>query len=668
MTGPEKGGYGSDTPREGVWGLESARLLGWDVVLSTSLHRVGEYSIDLAARAIRHRDSAVDVEAKAFDLIALLLEHRDRALSKREINDALWGQRPVTDAALSQLLGKAQRALGDDGESQHVIRTVRGRGLQWVAAVAVENHGPLANVTAPRTFRGWWLAALAAVLGILAALLTPRNPPCASDSGAWPRVAVLPIANRTGEAELDWTRSGLMGLIASLLQEQGKVEIIDTQIVQRVAGSRDTFDATALATLARSLGATYFVVGELRRDGSLYELELRLDENGFDERRDTLRGTTPTPLAVDAVARVQRWLGLVPIVSINSGMDVRDPFLAEVYARGLDASTHGDESEAKKYFQIILDQTPGLPWPRLRLATSQGYTNEVDASIDNAKRVAETAQQQGDRELQMLALRQLSASEYVKGDLDAAAGYLDEALQLISEGSQPLLLASLHSTYGAIEIKRGHLSRARQHLEQALPLTREAGSRRNEAAVLVDLAIVDGEQGRISERIARFHAAIDVAREGGARDLEMRSLGGLDAAEYDAGRALDAVSMLRETLALAHELSDLNTTVQVATNLARVLAVFARYDSADALLQEAQGIAQRKDNKNWQAKVYWARGIVAEHRNVARLPRWKRPIRSSPRRYRASTTSPCWPTAPVSLRAAAIPRASGAPPTRSRPC
>ena len=163
---------------------------------SISLYRIGEYSIDLATRTIRRGDVLIDVEAKVFDLIALLLSHHDRALSKREINDTLWGQRPVTDAALSQLLSKARRALGDDGESQHVIRTVHGRGLQWAASVMIagDEKGetaigsqpmpmplPAANKSPARAVRGWWLAALAALLLIVAALLIPHFPPSAAD-------------------------------------------------------------------------------------------------------------------------------------------------------------------------------------------------------------------------------------------------------------------------------------------------------------------------------------------------------------------------------------------------------------------------------------------------------------------------------------------------------
>src|SRR5690606_23040663 len=90
----------------------------------------GDCLIDLARRELIRAGEPLHVEAKVFDLIALLVSHADRALSKREIGQALWPERPVTDAALSQLLRKARRALGDDGETQAYIRTVHGRGLQ----------------------------------------------------------------------------------------------------------------------------------------------------------------------------------------------------------------------------------------------------------------------------------------------------------------------------------------------------------------------------------------------------------------------------------------------------------------------------------------------------------------------------------------------------------
>ena len=44
----------------------------------------------------------------------------------------MWGGRFVGEAALTSRIKAARRALGDDGESQRFIRTVRGRGYQFV--------------------------------------------------------------------------------------------------------------------------------------------------------------------------------------------------------------------------------------------------------------------------------------------------------------------------------------------------------------------------------------------------------------------------------------------------------------------------------------------------------------------------------------------------------
>ncbi|MGH8115856.1 MAG: winged helix-turn-helix domain-containing protein [Rhodanobacteraceae bacterium] len=96
-----------------------------------------------ATRRLLRDGSEVEVEAKVFDLIVLLVRSHERALGKQEIIETLWGRRPITDAALSQLIYKARRACGDDGDQQQVIRTIYGRGLQWVAPVREIVAGPL---------------------------------------------------------------------------------------------------------------------------------------------------------------------------------------------------------------------------------------------------------------------------------------------------------------------------------------------------------------------------------------------------------------------------------------------------------------------------------------------------------------------------------------------
>ena len=55
-----------------------------------SQYAFGEYRLDVGARQLRRGDVALHLSPKAFDLLALLLQHRDRALSKQELHEALW--------------------------------------------------------------------------------------------------------------------------------------------------------------------------------------------------------------------------------------------------------------------------------------------------------------------------------------------------------------------------------------------------------------------------------------------------------------------------------------------------------------------------------------------------------------------------------------------------
>jgi pimeloyl-ACP methyl ester carboxylesterase len=64
-----------------------------------------------------------------------LVSNHERFVTKEELFDTVWGGRFVGEAALTSRIKAARHALGDDGESQRYIRTVRGRGYQFVGTI-----------------------------------------------------------------------------------------------------------------------------------------------------------------------------------------------------------------------------------------------------------------------------------------------------------------------------------------------------------------------------------------------------------------------------------------------------------------------------------------------------------------------------------------------------
>lgn len=99
------------------------------------LFRFEAIEVDTDIYELRNGGIRVPVEPQVFEVLTYLLTHRDRLVARTEILDAVWGDRFVSDSALASRVKAARAAIGDDGRSQRLIRTVHGRGLQFIGDV-----------------------------------------------------------------------------------------------------------------------------------------------------------------------------------------------------------------------------------------------------------------------------------------------------------------------------------------------------------------------------------------------------------------------------------------------------------------------------------------------------------------------------------------------------
>jgi pimeloyl-ACP methyl ester carboxylesterase/DNA-binding winged helix-turn-helix (wHTH) protein len=102
--------------------------------------RFDAFVLDTQRYELRSGDQVIRVEPQVFDVLTELVRNAHRFVTKEELFDSVWGGRFVGEAALTSRIKAARRALGDDGESQRYIRTVRGRGYQFVGTL----HGDTA--------------------------------------------------------------------------------------------------------------------------------------------------------------------------------------------------------------------------------------------------------------------------------------------------------------------------------------------------------------------------------------------------------------------------------------------------------------------------------------------------------------------------------------------
>jgi pimeloyl-ACP methyl ester carboxylesterase/DNA-binding winged helix-turn-helix (wHTH) protein len=105
------------------------------------IYSFGDYELDTRLHELRRRDQPLHVEPQVFDVLAHLFAYRDRVVPKEELLDVVWGHRYVAPTTLNSRIKAARQAVGDDGTTQRVIRTVHGLGFRIVADVATRTAG-----------------------------------------------------------------------------------------------------------------------------------------------------------------------------------------------------------------------------------------------------------------------------------------------------------------------------------------------------------------------------------------------------------------------------------------------------------------------------------------------------------------------------------------------
>lgn len=139
------------------------------------IYRFGHFALDLARGELRADGERCPLEPQVFALLAFLVEHRERLVSRDELLEKVWDGRIVTDSAVASRVKSARKALGDDGRTQRFIRTAHGQGFRFVADVRVERQEAALQVSTPAGAGG--ASALEAAVGT-----TPQ-----------PSIAVLPF-------------------------------------------------------------------------------------------------------------------------------------------------------------------------------------------------------------------------------------------------------------------------------------------------------------------------------------------------------------------------------------------------------------------------------------------------------------------------------------------
>jgi TolB-like protein/Tfp pilus assembly protein PilF len=188
----------------------------------------GDCSFDSDARTLQRGAESVRLSGKAFQLLELLLAARPNPVEKDDLFARLWPDTFVSEANLASLVKEIRAAIGDDARAPRFVRTVHRFGYAFSGSVTE----------------------------------TPER--SAIDS-----IAVLPFANRSGHADLDYLTDGLA---ESLINTLAAIEGL--RVSPRASSFR--YQENDLAAVRRDLGVRAVLTGRIRLAGDAVNLQVEL--------------------------------------------------------------------------------------------------------------------------------------------------------------------------------------------------------------------------------------------------------------------------------------------------------------------------------------------------------------------------------------------------------
>ncbi|MDX2031850.1 MAG: LpqB family beta-propeller domain-containing protein [Blastocatellia bacterium] len=106
------------------------------------LYKFGPFSLDATAKVLLREGQAVSMTRKAVETLLVLVENEGQVVSKEEMLRAIWPDRVVDEANLTQNIAMVRRALGVEAGSPAFIETFPGRGYRLKGPVHLEQPEP----------------------------------------------------------------------------------------------------------------------------------------------------------------------------------------------------------------------------------------------------------------------------------------------------------------------------------------------------------------------------------------------------------------------------------------------------------------------------------------------------------------------------------------------
>jgi len=465
----------------------------------------------------------------------------------------------------------------------------------------------------PRAWR-WAVPAAAVLLALLAVGWTARargwlarRAPAAQTATA-PRhaLALLPLADETGRADLSWVASGLPEMLAASLAESPGLRVLDSQQVFRTLESLKLppgpLPAAEARRLAELLDADRLVSGRVHAAGSTLRIDLSLlavDLPGAPAQ--ALSAEAPAGEAfhlVDRLGTTLRGRLAVPPAAAQPALS-RSPAALSAYAAGVASRARGDDLAAVTALERAVASDPRFSAAWVQLARAREALGRRDEAREAARHAVDSlgaGESRSAYEAQAVAAR-------LQGHPEKAQEILAHLVQRYPADLETRV--EMAETYG----EQGNLDRALATLGEVVKLAPHhprAWYLHGKYSILAGNARRAVDEDLVRALVVQNQLESDKGRADvlNAFGVAYRYLG-------EMGRA---VEYYEQAAAIRKRIGDERGYANTLRNLANIHTVRGEYAEAERQLTEALKLLERLGDKPGIADLYNEFGVLAEER------------------------------------------------------
>ena len=212
-------------------------------------------------------NESIDIEPKVFDLILYLINNRDKVVSRDDLLNHIWNGVIVSDTSLTNRIKSARTILDDDGQEQHTIKTVHGRGYQFIQEIQLLEDEKLEQPIKTSNLPLYILL----IAGLFTAYLLnslisfEQKPPNKIS------LAVLAFADLSIDKDQAYFSDGMSTELTGLFAKMLDIKVRDRRSSFYYKGKN-----IDIKQIAKELNVSHIIDGSVRKEGDNLRIDIQL--------------------------------------------------------------------------------------------------------------------------------------------------------------------------------------------------------------------------------------------------------------------------------------------------------------------------------------------------------------------------------------------------------